>query len=104
MISSLGLQKRRSKTVIASPEGVFIPFALRTAGAGIIVWSTVKLSSSGILDSSVRLFALRDAASLFFLHMVAYLNLPPGVMMRTSIDCKVIVVRMTKEALNTIVQ
>ncbi len=47
-IFSFGLQNLKSKTVILSPFGVCITFATLTAGAGIIVWSTLKLSNSGI--------------------------------------------------------
>ena len=47
-ISLLGIQKRKSKIVISSPLGVRIVLATRTAGAFILVWSTLKLSSNGI--------------------------------------------------------
>ena len=49
-ISSFGIQKRKSNTVIASPFGVVMVLATRTAGAFIMVWSTVKLSNNGIFS------------------------------------------------------
>ena len=48
-ISSLGTQKRKSYTVMVSPFGVCMVLATRTAGACIRVWSTVKLSSKGMV-------------------------------------------------------
>jgi hypothetical protein len=34
---------------MSSPLGVVIVLAIRTAGAGILVWSTVKLSNNGMV-------------------------------------------------------
>ena len=60
-ISLLGMQKRRSNTVMVSPLGVVMVLATRTAGACIRVWSTLKLSSRGICVSfEVNRFLARD--------------------------------------------
>jgi hypothetical protein len=49
MMSSLGIQKRKSNTVMLSPLGVLMVLATRTAGAFIMVWSTLKLSNNGMI-------------------------------------------------------